>query len=88
MIAISSTAADRIAAETMGINPEWLGYCKYCGAWQVYVSKSDVCKKCGKEQDDPAELAWYCSMCGKFCSMKVGLDSEAAMAPLTGAPTK
>ena len=24
-------AADRIAAETMGINPEWLGYVKYCG---------------------------------------------------------
>jgi uncharacterized protein (DUF362 family) len=33
-IALASTdyvAVDRIAAETMGINPEWLGYIKYCG---------------------------------------------------------
>lgn len=33
-IAIASVdyvAADRIAAETMGIDPEWLGYAKYCG---------------------------------------------------------
>jgi uncharacterized protein (DUF362 family) len=33
-IALASTdyvAADRVAAETMGINPEWLGYVKYCG---------------------------------------------------------
>jgi len=34
-IALASTdivAADRVAAETMGIEPEWLGYVKYCGA--------------------------------------------------------
>ncbi|HTS65414.1 MAG TPA: DUF362 domain-containing protein [Candidatus Acidoferrales bacterium] len=34
-IALASTdfvAADRVAAETMGVNPEWLGYVKYCGA--------------------------------------------------------
>jgi uncharacterized protein (DUF362 family) len=33
-IAIASVdyvSADRIAAETMGIDPEWLGYAKYCG---------------------------------------------------------
>jgi uncharacterized protein (DUF362 family) len=33
-IALASTdyvSADRVAAETMGINPEWLGYVKYCG---------------------------------------------------------
>jgi len=33
-IALASTdyvAADRVAAETMGIDPEWLGYVKYCG---------------------------------------------------------
>jgi uncharacterized protein (DUF362 family) len=33
-IALASTdyvAVDRVAAETMGINPEWLGYVKYCG---------------------------------------------------------
>jgi uncharacterized protein (DUF362 family) len=33
-IAVASVdyvAADRIAAETMGIDPEWLGYLKYCG---------------------------------------------------------
>jgi len=34
-IALASTdivAADRVAAETMGIDPEWLGYVKYCAA--------------------------------------------------------
>jgi uncharacterized protein (DUF362 family) len=33
-IALASTdfvAADRVAAETMSIDPEWLGYVKYCG---------------------------------------------------------
>lgn len=33
--ALASTdyvAVDRVAAETMGINPDWLGYVKYCGA--------------------------------------------------------
>jgi len=33
-IAIASTdyvAADRVAAEAMGMDPEWLGYVKYCG---------------------------------------------------------
>ncbi|HTX39235.1 MAG TPA: DUF362 domain-containing protein [Bryobacteraceae bacterium] len=33
-IALASTdivSVDRIAAETMGIDPEWLGYVKYCG---------------------------------------------------------
>ncbi len=33
-IAIASTdyiAADRVGAEAMGIDPEWLGYLKYCG---------------------------------------------------------
>jgi len=34
-VALASTdyvAVDRIAAETMGIDPEWMGYVKYCGA--------------------------------------------------------
>jgi len=34
-IALASTdvvAADRVAAETMNVDPEWLGYVKYCGA--------------------------------------------------------
>jgi uncharacterized protein (DUF362 family) len=33
-IALASTdyvSADRVASETMGINPEWMGYVKYCG---------------------------------------------------------
>jgi uncharacterized protein (DUF362 family) len=33
-IALASTdyvSVDRVAAETMGINPEWMGYVKYCG---------------------------------------------------------
>ncbi len=47
-IALASTdyvAIDRIAAETMGINPEWLGYVKYCGAiglGQFDAAKIDV----------------------------------------------
>jgi uncharacterized protein (DUF362 family) len=47
-IALASTdyvAVDRIAAEAMGINPEWLGYVKYCGAiglGQFDAAKIDV----------------------------------------------
>lgn len=47
-IALASTdyvAADRIAAETMGIDPEWLGYVKYCanlGLGQFDPKKIDV----------------------------------------------
>ena len=47
-IAVASVdyvAADRIAAETMGIDPEWLGYVKYCGdlgLGQFDGSKIDV----------------------------------------------
>ncbi|HEX3742288.1 MAG TPA: DUF362 domain-containing protein [Bryobacteraceae bacterium] len=47
-IALASTdyvAADRVAAETMGIDPEWLGYVKYCGdlgLGQFDSSKIDV----------------------------------------------
>jgi uncharacterized protein (DUF362 family) len=42
-IAIASTdfiAADRVAAETMGINPAWLGYLLYCG--QVGLGQYDL----------------------------------------------
>jgi uncharacterized protein (DUF362 family) len=45
-IALASTdyvAADRVAAETMGIDPEWLGYVKYCG-------------QLGLGQFDPAQI--------------------------------
>jgi uncharacterized protein (DUF362 family) len=47
-IALASTdyvAVDRVAAETMGINPEWLGYVKYCaaiGLGQFDPAKIDV----------------------------------------------
>jgi len=47
-LAIASTdfvATDRIAAQCMGIDPEWLGYVKYCGALhlgQFDGSKIDV----------------------------------------------
>ena len=47
-IALASTdyvAADCVAAETMGIDPEWLGYVKYCGdlgLGQFDPSKIDV----------------------------------------------
>lgn len=45
-IAIASTdyvAADRVGAETMGMDPEWLGYVKYCG-------------QLGLGQFDPAQI--------------------------------
>jgi len=44
-IAIASTdyiAADRVALETMSINPDWVGYLKYCG--QVGVGEYDLSK--------------------------------------------
>jgi uncharacterized protein (DUF362 family) len=31
LASVDYVAADRIAAETMGIDPNWLGYVKYCG---------------------------------------------------------
>jgi uncharacterized protein (DUF362 family) len=44
-IAIASTdyvAADRVGAETMGIDPNWLGWLKYCG--EVGVGQWDISK--------------------------------------------
>jgi uncharacterized protein (DUF362 family) len=44
-IAIASTdyiAADRIGIESMGINPEWLGYLVYCG--QIGLGQYDLSK--------------------------------------------
>jgi uncharacterized protein (DUF362 family) len=44
-IAIASTdyiAADRVALETMGINPQWVGYLIYCG--QVGLGQYDLAK--------------------------------------------
>ena len=47
-IAIASTdfiAADRVGVEAMSVNPEWLGYLKYCGELglgQYDLSKIDV----------------------------------------------
>jgi uncharacterized protein (DUF362 family) len=45
LASVDYVAADRIAAETMGIDPEWLGYAKYCGQLglgQFDGSKIDV----------------------------------------------
>jgi uncharacterized protein (DUF362 family) len=45
-IALASTdfvSADRVGAECMGIDPEWLGYAKYCG-------------QAGLGQFDPAKI--------------------------------
>lgn len=47
-VAIASTdyvAADRVALETMGVNPDWVGYLNYCaqvGLGQYDLSKIDV----------------------------------------------
>jgi uncharacterized protein (DUF362 family) len=45
LASVDYVAADRVAAETMGIDPEWLGYVKYCGdlgLGQFDPSKIDV----------------------------------------------
>lgn len=45
LASVDYVAADRIAAETMGMDPEWLGYVKYCGdlgLGQFDGSKIDV----------------------------------------------
>jgi len=71
-IAIASTdcvAADRIAGQTMGIDPEWLGYVKYCGQVglgqfdpgkiEVIGAKlEDVTKKYRMHPDIDRELQW------------------------------
>ncbi len=71
-IAIASVdyvAADRVAAETMGIDPEWLGYVKYCGQLglgqfepariDVIGPKiADVRKKYRMHPDIDRELQW------------------------------
>ena len=44
-MAIASTdyiAADRVAVEAMGINPDWIGYLIYC--WQVGLGQYDLSK--------------------------------------------
>lgn len=71
-ICLASTdivAADRIAAETMGINPEWLGYVKFCGAiglgqWDaakidvIGAKVEDVKKPYQMHRDIDRELQW------------------------------
>jgi len=71
-IALASTdfvAADRVAAETMGIDPEWLGYVKYCGQiglgqWEaakidvIGAKISDVRKPYRMHPDIERELRW------------------------------
>ena len=71
-IALASTdyvSADRVAAETMGIDPEWLGYVKYCGSlglgqWDaakidvIGAKVADVKKAYRMHPDIDQELQW------------------------------
>jgi uncharacterized protein (DUF362 family) len=71
-IAIASAdyvAADRVGAEAMGIDPEWLGYVKYCGQMGLGqfdparidvagVKLADVRKKYRMHPDIDRELQW------------------------------
>ncbi|MBS1857807.1 MAG: DUF362 domain-containing protein [Acidobacteria bacterium] len=71
-IAIASrdfVAADRVAVEAMGINPEWVGYLRYCGDFgigQYDLSKIDVrgekvagvVRKYQLHQDIERQLEW------------------------------
>ncbi len=71
-LAIASTdyvAADRVAVESMGINPEWMGYLRYCsefGIGQYDIAKIDirgekistVAKKYLLHKDIEMQLEW------------------------------
>jgi uncharacterized protein (DUF362 family) len=71
-IAIASTdyvAADRVGAETMGMDPEWLGYVKYCGQLGlgqfdpalidvIGAKVADVRKQYRMHPDIERELQW------------------------------
>ena len=71
-LAIASTdyvAADRVGVETMGINPDWMGYLRYCaefGVGQYDLAKIDirgekieaVRRKYLLHQDIERELQW------------------------------
>ena len=71
-LAIASTdyvAADRVGVETMGINPDWMGYLRYCaefGVGQYDLAKIDirgekietVRRKYLLHQDIQRELQW------------------------------
>jgi uncharacterized protein (DUF362 family) len=71
-VAIASTdyvAADRIALEVMGINPEWVGYLNYCakaGLGQYDIAKielrgtpiSQVTRKYQLHPDIDRQLQW------------------------------
>jgi uncharacterized protein (DUF362 family) len=71
-IAVASVdfvAADRIAAETMGVDPEWLGYLKYSGQMGlgqfdegkidvIGAKVADVKKSYRMHTDIDRELKW------------------------------
>jgi uncharacterized protein (DUF362 family) len=71
-IALASTdyvSVDRVAAETMGVNPEWLGYVKYCGQlglgqWEpakievIGAQVAEVKKAYRMHPDIEQELQW------------------------------
>lgn len=71
-LAIASTdyvAADRVGVETMGINPDWMGYLRFCGEFGVGrydLAKIDirgekieaVRRKYALHQDIERELQW------------------------------
>jgi uncharacterized protein (DUF362 family) len=71
-IALASTdfvSVDRVAAETMGLDPEWLGYAKYCGQmglgqWDpakievIGAKVADVKKPYRMHPDIERELKW------------------------------
>jgi uncharacterized protein (DUF362 family) len=71
-VAIASTdyvAADRVGVESMGINPEWIGYLQFCtmfGVGQYDINKIDIRgekiaaiqKKYQMHKDIERELQW------------------------------
>jgi len=69
LASVDYVAADRVAAQTMGMDPEWLGYAKYCGQLglgqfdgakiDVIGAKVDDVKKAYRMHPDfERELKW------------------------------
>jgi uncharacterized protein (DUF362 family) len=92
LASVDYVAADRIAAETMGIDPEWLGYAKYCGQMGlgqfdgtkidvIGAKVADVKKAYRMHPDIERELEWR----GPLTELPFNLGWVQAMTPARNA---
>ena len=89
LASVDYVSADRIAAETMGMDPEWLGYLKYCGQLGlgqfdgskidvVGAKVADVKKAYRMHPDIERELKWQ----GPLTELPFNLGWVQAMTPV------